>query len=226
MVPATAENLAWAIKEVKKTGASTKKGTNIVLKAPPVQEELLEDTKLRSTSGPGRWLSSSTMPGSVVAPSSLRTMSSPLLTVLMELHTSTSWPELITSENHLNPTVWRSPHTMAGLTLSGIQTPLPMILPLSSSHPQLTSTTTLLHPVCQWLETPLTKLNLSQLLDGESPQTMLEESPPSSGWSQISPVSLTRSAMTSMELSETESSALTPPEERDLATEILVAPWS
>merc|ERR1712013_693488 len=33
MVPATAENLAWAIKEVKKTGASTKKGTNVDLKA-------------------------------------------------------------------------------------------------------------------------------------------------------------------------------------------------
>merc|ERR1719206_246566 len=126
----------------------------------------------------------------------------------------------------LNPTVWKSPPTMAGLTLSGIQTPLPTILPSSSSHPQLTSTTTLLHPVCPLLETPLTKLSWSQLLDGESPQTTLEESPPSSGWSQISPASLTRSAMTSMELSETESSALTPPEERDLATEILAAPWS
>merc|ERR1712088_946178 len=32
-VPATAENLAWAIKEVKKTGASTKKTTNVDLKA-------------------------------------------------------------------------------------------------------------------------------------------------------------------------------------------------
>merc|ERR1712013_669776 len=101
-----------------------------------------------------------------------------------------------------------------------------MILLSSSSHPQLSSTTTLLHPVCPWLETPLTKLSWSQLLDGESPQTMLAESPPSSGWSQISPASLTSSATTSMESSETESSALTPPEERDLATEILVAPWS
>merc|ERR1719317_966310 len=151
-------------------------------------------------------------------------MSSPLLTVLMELHTSTSWPELITCENHPSLTVWRSPRTMVGLTLSGIQTPLPMILPSLSFHPQLTSTTTLLHPVCPWLETPLMRLNLSQLQDGESPQTTLAESPPSSGWSQISPASLTRSATTSMELSETESSALTPPEERDLATEILVPP--
>merc|ERR1712045_656940 len=33
MVPATKENLAWALKEVKKTGASTKKGTNVDLKA-------------------------------------------------------------------------------------------------------------------------------------------------------------------------------------------------
>merc|ERR1712013_336267 len=33
MVPATAENLAWAIKEVKKTGASPKKGTNVDLAA-------------------------------------------------------------------------------------------------------------------------------------------------------------------------------------------------
>merc|ERR1711921_72764 len=33
MVPATKEDLSWAIKEVKKNGASTKKGTNIDLKA-------------------------------------------------------------------------------------------------------------------------------------------------------------------------------------------------
>merc|ERR1711921_307 len=33
MVPATKEDLAWAIKEVKKNGASTKKGTNVDLRA-------------------------------------------------------------------------------------------------------------------------------------------------------------------------------------------------
>merc|ERR1711973_877173 len=33
VVPVTEENLAWAIKEVKKTGASTKKGTNVDLAA-------------------------------------------------------------------------------------------------------------------------------------------------------------------------------------------------
>merc|ERR1712098_493605 len=33
MVPASKEDLSWAIKEVKKNGASTKKGTNIDLKA-------------------------------------------------------------------------------------------------------------------------------------------------------------------------------------------------
>merc|ERR1712142_722209 len=33
MVPATKEDLSWAIKEVKKNGATTKKGTNIDLKA-------------------------------------------------------------------------------------------------------------------------------------------------------------------------------------------------
>merc|ERR1711962_883947 len=33
VVPATEESLAWAIEEVKKTGASTKKGTNVDLKA-------------------------------------------------------------------------------------------------------------------------------------------------------------------------------------------------
>merc|ERR1712212_521193 len=102
MVPATAENLAWAIKEVKKNGASTKKGTNVdlkppvVLKALPVLEELSEDTRLKSTSGPGRWLFSLMMLGSVVDLSLTRTMSSPLLTVLMELPTLTSWLELTT----------------------------------------------------------------------------------------------------------------------------------
>merc|ERR1712142_791382 len=123
MVPATKEDLSWAIKEVKKNGASTKKGTNIDLK------ELSEDTKPRSTSGPGRWLSSLTMPGSVAGLSSMRTMSSPLLTVLMELLTLTSWPELTMLGLPLSPTVLKSPPTMAGLTHSGMTTPLPMILP-------------------------------------------------------------------------------------------------
>merc|ERR1719369_1867479 len=84
--------------------------------------------------------------------------------------------------------------------------------------------TTLLLHACPWQETLPMKENLSQLLDGENPQTVLEESPQSSGWSQISHASLTRSAMTSMELLETGLSALTLPEERDLATEILVPP--
>merc|ERR1712212_335494 len=126
----------------------------------------------------------------------------------------------------LSPTVSRPPPTMAGPTLSGILTPWPTILPSSSSHPPLTSTTTLLHPVCLWQETLPMKLNLSQLLDGESPQTVLEESPQSLGWYQISPASLTRNAMTSMELSETESSALTLLEARDPATETQAAHWS
>merc|ERR1712050_744416 len=104
MVPATKEDLSWAIKEVKKNGASTKKGTNIDL-------------------------SSLTMPGSVAVLSSMRTMSSPLLTVLMELLTLTSWPELTMLGLPLSPTVLKSPPTMAGLTHSGMTTPLPMILP-------------------------------------------------------------------------------------------------
>merc|ERR1719431_1435780 len=135
----------------------------------------------------------------------------------MELPTLISWLELTTGELPLSPTVLRLPPTMAGPTLSGILTPWPTILPSSSFHPPLTSTTTLLHHACPWQETLPMKLNLSQLLDGEDPQTVLEESPQSSGWSQISLASLTRSAMTSMELSETESFALTLPEERDPA---------
>merc|ERR1712212_256510 len=126
----------------------------------------------------------------------------------------------------LSPTVLRLPPTMAGPTLSGILTPWPTILPSSSSHPPLTSTTTLLHPVYLWQETLPMKLNLSQLLDGASPQTVLEESLQSSGWYQISPASLTRNATTSMELLETVSSALALLEERDPATETQVAHWS
>merc|ERR1719431_1056980 len=144
----------------------------------------------------------------------------------MELPTLISWLELTTGELHLSPTVLRLPPTMAGPTLSGILTPWPTILPSSSFHPPLTSTTTLLHPVCPWQETPPMKLNLSQLLDGESPQTVLEGSPQSSGWSQISPASLTRNAMMSMELSDLELFALTLPEERGPAMETLVDLWS
>merc|ERR1712098_770416 len=58
---------------------------------------------------------------------------------------------------------------------------------------------------------------MGPLLDGESPPTPLEESPLSSGWSQICPASQTRNATTSTELLETELSALTLLEERDLA---------
>merc|ERR1719369_869171 len=118
----------------------------------------------------------------------------------MELPTLTSWLELTTLELPLSPAVLRSPPTMAGPTLSGILTPWPTILPLLSFHPPLTSMTTLLHHACPWQETLPMKLNLSQLLDGESPQTVLEESPQSSGWSQIFHASLPRRAMTSMEL--------------------------
>merc|ERR1712142_473792 len=101
----------------------------VVLKDPQLLKELSEDTKPRSTSGPGRWLSSLTMPGSVAVLSSMRTMSSPLLTVLMELLTLTSWPELTMLGLPLSPTVLKSPPTMAGLTHSVMTTPLPMILP-------------------------------------------------------------------------------------------------
>merc|ERR1712066_927828 len=47
----------------------------VVLRDLPQRTELSEDSRLRRTSGPGRWLSSLTTPGSVVAPSSLRTTS-------------------------------------------------------------------------------------------------------------------------------------------------------
>merc|ERR1711936_287365 len=142
----------------------------------------------------------------------------------MELPTLTSWPELTTRELPLSPTVLRLPPTMAGPTLSGILTPWPTILPSSSFHPPLTSTTTLLHHACPWQETLPMKENLSQLLDGENPQTVLEESPQSSGWSQISPASPTLTVTLFMELLDLELFALTLPEERDPATVILVAP--
>merc|ERR1712154_331259 len=58
--------------------------------------------------------------------------------------------------------------------------------------------------------------------DGASPQTPLEESPLSSGWSQTCLASLTPSATVSTELLVMESSASTPQEERALAMEILV----
>merc|ERR1719209_882600 len=126
----------------------------------------------------------------------------------------------------LSPTVLRLPPTMAGPTLSGILTPSPMILPSSSFPPPLTSMTTLLHPVCPWQETLPMKENLSRLLDGENPQTVLEESPQSSGWAQIFPASPTLTVTLFMELLDLELSALTLPEERDPATETQAAHWS
>merc|ERR1712142_938597 len=136
MVPATKEDLSWAIKEVKKNGATTKKGTNIDLKAtcgiegPAAAERIVGGHEAEEHQWPWQVaLSSLTMPGSVAVLSSMRTMSSPLLTVLMELLTLTSWPELTMLGLPLSPTVLKSPPTMAGLTHSGMTTPLPMILP-------------------------------------------------------------------------------------------------
>merc|ERR1712042_39094 len=187
-------------------------------------KELLEDTKLRSTNGPGRWLSSLTMLGSVVEPSSLRTMSSPLLTALKELLTSTSWPELTMLEHPQSLTVLRSPPTMAGLTHNGTTTHSPTMSPSLNCHRPLTSTTTSLLRVCPLLATLLMSVSWSPALDGESPLTLLEESLLSSGWSRTVQSSATLTVTLSTELLYPESSVSTLLEERELAMVTLVAP--
>merc|ERR1712203_313628 len=64
------------------------------IRAPPSRREgSSEELRPPSTPGPGRWLSSSTTPGSAAVPSSPRTTSSPLPTVPMAPATSTWWPE-------------------------------------------------------------------------------------------------------------------------------------
>merc|ERR1711892_138875 len=57
----------------------------VELKAHPLVTELLEELKLRRTSGLGRWLFSLMTLGSVVDPSSLRTTSSLLPILLREI---------------------------------------------------------------------------------------------------------------------------------------------
>ena len=61
------------------------------------------------------------------------------------------------------------------------------------------------------------RMNLLLLLDGESPLTVLEESPMSSDVLMISQSSPTVTVMMSTELLDLELSALTPPVERDPA---------
>merc|ERR1711982_261612 len=141
MVPATAENLAWAVKEVKKTGASTKKGTNVDLKATCGIE------------GPAR-------AGRIVGGHEAEEHEWPWQVALFIDDAWFCGGSLI-NENYvlLLLTVLRSPPTMAGLTHSGMTTPLPMILPSLNCHHQLTSTTTSLHPACLWVETLLTREN-------------------------------------------------------------------
>merc|ERR1712215_147201 len=147
MVPATEESLAWAIKEFKKTGASTKKGTNVDLKATCGIE------------GPAR-------AGRIVGGHEAEEHEWPWQVALFSDDAWFCGGSLI-NENY----VLTAAHCvdgasyfdiMAGPTLSGILTPWPTILPSSSFHPPLTSTTTLLHHACPWQETLLMKLNLSQ----------------------------------------------------------------
>merc|ERR1711990_509330 len=231
-VPATAENLAWAIKEVKKNGASTKKGTNVDLKATCGIE------------GPAR-------AGRIVGGHEAEEHEWPWQVALFIDDAWFCGGSLI-NENY----VLTAAHCVDGASYFDIMAGAHNVRAASEpNRVEITSYNGWTHP--QWdtntLANDLALIELPSAIDfndyiapsclpmaGDtadeaelvtvtgwgSHQTVLEESPQSSGWSQISPASLTRSATTSMELSETESSALTLPEERDPATEILVAPWS
>merc|ERR1712142_183936 len=98
-----------------------------------------------------------------------------------------------------------------------------MILLWSNFHPQLTSMTTSSLLACLLMETLLMLVSSSLVLDGGSPLTALEASPPSSGWLNIFLLSQMLNATVSMESLDPESSALTPPVEEEHAMEIVVA---
>merc|ERR1712117_296896 len=112
---------------------------------------------------------------------------------------------------------------MAGLTHSGTPTPCPMTLPLLSCHLPSPSMTTSSPAVCHLVETPLMSVNWSHALAGASLPTMPEVSHQSSEWLRTDPSSPTLNVTPSTELSAPELCALTPPEEREPATETPVA---
>merc|ERR1712142_1063787 len=97
-----------------------------------------------------------------------------------------------------------------------------MILLWSNFHPQLASMTTTSLLACLLKETLLMLESSSLVLDGVSPLTALEASPPSSGWLKIFLLPPMLNATVSMESLDPESSALTPPVEEEHAMEILV----
>merc|ERR1712013_743692 len=170
-----AENLAWAIKEVKKTGASTKKGTNVDLKATCGIE------------GPAR-------AGRIVGGHEAEEHEWPwqvalFIDIMAGAHNvrAASEPNRveITSYNGWTHPQWDTNTLANDLALIELPSPIdfndyiaPSCLPMAGDTADEAELVTV------------------------------------TGWSQISPASLTRSATTSMELLETESSASTPPEGR------------
>merc|ERR1711892_549653 len=214
MLPMTEQDLAWAVKEVKKNGASTNQGTKLDLKAtcgiegPPAGDRIVGGIEAEENQWPWQ----------------------------VALFIDDAWfcGGSLISENY----VLTAAHCVDGASYFDVMAGAHNVRDASEPHRvEVTSFNGWTHP--QWntqdLSNDLALIELPSPMEfndyispscmpmaGESPQTPPEVSLLSSEWFQTFPLSPTVIAMTFTELSDPELSALTPLEERDLAMEILV----
>merc|ERR1711931_587107 len=228
-VPATKQDLSWAIKAAKKSGASTKKGTKVDLRAtcgiegPPAAGRIVGGIEAEEHEWP--WQVALFIDDAWFCGGSL--ISENYVLTAAHCVDGASYYDIMAGAHNVRES--SEPNRVEITSFNGWYHPqwdpntLSNDIALIEPHPPSPSTTTSSPAVFHPSETPPIPMSSSPPPDGENPPTTPEESPPSSEWSRIFPSSPTLNVTPSTELSETVLFALTLPEEREHATETPVA---